>query len=605
MLRSSVVRFNRSSLIVALSNALTIGLLEVLWWVAMLALIFAGPLSIYVGQAAIFMIAGAVIVNLIAGLRSSWLGVISMPQDVPSAILVVITSRIMGSVSAETDLDTLFITIVATIGISSVVMGLVFYLLGTFHLGNLVRFIPFPVMGGFLGGTGWLLLHGGITSALGAEHATGIFEPVALLHWLPMLFLSFLIYFASTRIKQPLLVPTMMVVAIGVFFGITTLLGYSLAELTEAGWLIGRLPGDGAQLRLFTLAELGSIQWGAIWRESGSLIVLAIASAIAMLLNNSGFELSVNADFDPSHDLKITGLGNVLAGLLGGWPSYMTPAWSLLNSKDNKQNPLGAPLSAIASGILLWNATKLLAFLPRFVAGAAIGYLGVVFLIDWVILPAKRLAWIEYAMLLFVVSVIAFFGLLEGVAAGLVMAVILFVINYARVSVLRHRLSGTYQQSRVTRPAAHRDYLRENGEQTQILQLHGYVFFGTANSLFEEVKVLVKQNEVRYLVLDFDRVSGVDSTARLSFTKIQQFLARDGIQLLLTAISAESATQLKQNLSTPEITNLHLFDTLDQALQWSEDCQLHEAGIDPAEAMPTLEQQLCVILPEATNIKQL
>ena len=49
----------------------------------------------------------------------------------------------------------------------TVLCGAVFFALGKFKLGNLVRFVPYPVVGGFLAGTGWLLLKGGIYVASG------------------------------------------------------------------------------------------------------------------------------------------------------------------------------------------------------------------------------------------------------------------------------------------------------------------------------------------------------------------------------------------------------------------------------------------------------
>ncbi len=56
----------------------------------------------------------------------------------------------------------------AVIVITSVVTGLVFFFLGRFDLGRLVRYVPFPVVGGFLAGTGLLLVQGGVGIMAGA-----------------------------------------------------------------------------------------------------------------------------------------------------------------------------------------------------------------------------------------------------------------------------------------------------------------------------------------------------------------------------------------------------------------------------------------------------
>ena len=111
-------------------NGITIGFLEVLWWVSMLALIFAGPLSVYIGRASVFMFVGVIISSTLVAYRSSWRGSISMPQDVPVAILVVITSRLAANASSSVAPDDLFITLIATVGISSIIFGIFMYFLG-------------------------------------------------------------------------------------------------------------------------------------------------------------------------------------------------------------------------------------------------------------------------------------------------------------------------------------------------------------------------------------------------------------------------------------------------------------------------------------------
>ena len=494
--QSHPATFSRKSIVTAISNAITIGLLEILMWIAFLALIFTGPLSSYLGRAATFMIAGVIITGAIAGFRSSWQGVIQLPQDIPAAILAIVGARIVAA-SADLPPDTVFVTVFATIGVATVVMGLFFYLLGTFQLGNLVRFLPFPVIAGFLGGTGWILVSSSVTSSLPPQFNGNLLDPNIIGFWLPAIVLGLVLYFGSLRIASPLLLPLAVVGVSAAFLVVANALGYSMAELTNAGWYLGDLP-RGGQMRWFSSAEIQSIQWPLILRESGSILVLAGASAIGMLLNTSGFELSVKDNLNPNTDLRATGLGNILAGLIGGWPCYMSPSLSQINAKDGRQYPLTAPLVGIVGAILFWNATTLLAFLPRFVAGSVVAYIGFGFLFEWVVLPARRLARLEYVMLLSVLLVIVFVGLLEGVGVGLVMAIILFVINYAQINVLRHHLTGTHQQSRVTRPAEHRVYLRSVSEQTHMLQLQGYVFFGTANSLVDKVYEITDASPLKF-----------------------------------------------------------------------------------------------------------
>ena len=595
----------RRDLLAVLSNGVTIGLLEVLWWISLLTLIFSGPMSDYIGRGAVFLVLGAAVGAGIISYRSSWRGTIAMPQDVPAAILAIATAQIAANISADVAQSAIFATVIIAIGISSIATGFVFILLGQLKLGNLVRILPYPVMAGFLGGTGWLLFTSGITSSVSPAYAgTNIFEPEALRYWPLSLLVALVIYLVGLRISHPLLVPSMIVLAVAAFFGVSAAMGVSIEQLTAEGWLIGALP-SGNQIQLLSLSELQSVQWAAIAAQAGPIAILSVASAIAMLLNNSGFELTLGADFDNNRDLRVTGVANVLGGLLGGWPTYTALSWSNINAKDKQQKPLTTVILIVVGAALLVFATQLLAYLPRMVGGAMVTYMGIDFLYDWVFKPAKRLPWGEYTMLLLIVFTIALFGLVEGVVAGLIMAVLLFVFSYGRISVVRYQISGKLQKSRVTRSPEQQEYLKSIGEQTQILSLQGYLFFGTANGLLQQAREVLHAQEVRHLVLDFTRVSGIDSTARLMFVKLYQQVVQSGAALSLVGISAETRSNLLEEFEQAETPDLHFFTSRDKALQSIEETQLRVHEIDLQVPPNRLRKQLQRILPEIENIEQL
>lgn len=392
-------------------NSITISLVEAPWWMAMLALVFTGSLAPYLGQAAVFLMAGSVISMTIISSMSSWKGCIWIPQDVPTAILVVATAEIVRKVSVDVSADTVFATIIVTIGLASMVTGAFLYLLGTFKLGRLVRLLPYPVLAGFLGATGCLLVLGGINNSLVDSSGSSLLEFQSLIRWLPAVILALLMFYLSLYIKHALLIPAAMLIAALCFFAITSTLGISQETLSADGWLYTALPAK-QQSAGISMAQFQNIQWGAIADQSGSLAFLAVFSAIAMLLNNSGFELSVKGSFDQNKDLRVTGLANIFAGLIGGWPGYISPAWSSINARQGKQLPLTGLFTAIITCCLLWYATQLIEMIPRFVVGSAIAYIGVTFLFDWVIKPAKRLSTINYSVLLITMSLFVTLGVM-------------------------------------------------------------------------------------------------------------------------------------------------------------------------------------------------
>ncbi len=197
-------------------------------------------------------------------------------------------------------------------------------------------------------------------------------------------------------------------------------------------------------------------------------------------------------------------------------------------------------------------------------------------------------------MLLVIVGVVSVFGLLMGVAVGLVLAVILFVMKYSRVKVIRHHLTGAEQRSRYSRGITQTRYLQSVGSQTQILSLQGYMFFGTANKLLEKVRALSEEQDIRYVILDFENVTGLDSTALLSFVKMVQSLGQRNTQLLFAALDDDTEAQF---IAHDDATLLP-FPTLDAALEYVENLQLQRWQATDTSQAHTLVSNLYTLVPE-------
>ena len=400
-----------STLCDTLLNSLTISLIAAPWWVATLALVFTGTLAPYLGQAAIFLMAGGLISMTLISMLCSWKGAIWIPQDIPTAILVVSTAEIVRKVAVGTSAETVFITVIVTIGLASILTGTFLYLLGTFRLGGLVRHIPYPVLAGFLGATGCLLLLSGITNSLVDVSGSQLLGFYNVMRWLPAVLLAIIIYTLSLYTKHALLIPALMFAATLCFYGVTASLGISLEELRQGGWLFEALPKTQQSVEI-SFAQIKNVEWNAILIQSNSLIVLTAVSAVAMLLNNSGFALSVKGNFDQNKDLRVTGIANFLAGLVGGWPGYISLSKTAINARQGKQLPFTGFLIAIFTSCLLWYATQLIEMIPRFVVGSAIAYMGVTFLFKWVVEPAKRLPPLSYFTSLCLMALFVNLGLM-------------------------------------------------------------------------------------------------------------------------------------------------------------------------------------------------
>jgi SulP family sulfate permease len=206
-------------------------------------------------------------------------------------------------------------------------------------------------------------------------------------------------------------------------------------------------------------------------------------------------------------------------------------------------------VGAVCCAAALLAGPAFISMVPRFVCGGLLVFLGLIFLWEWVYEALRRLTRLDYFVVLFILGIVGAVGYPEGVAAGTIAAVVLFVHNYSRVDVVSHAMSGADLRSNVDRTVSELKYLREHGEQIYVLHLQGFIFFGTANHLLQEVKAQATDlgpDRLRFVLMDFRRVTGIDSSAVFSLGKVHQLAQRLGFTLIMTNVA-------------PEIEKLHGF----------------------------------------------
>ena len=171
----------------------------------------------------------------------------------------------------------------------------------------------------------------------------------------------------------------------------------------------------------------------------------------------------------------------------------------------------------------------------------------------------------------------------------MIAAIILFVINYSRTIVVRYELDGAQQKSNVERNVADTSYLQEAGEQMQIMKLQGYMFFGTVSDLEEKLNRRADDENkapLRYAVLDFAQVTGIDSSAALSFMKMAQQAARVPYFLVLTGLQPDFRDRLERSGFNAALSGFIRFERdLDHGIEWCEE-QILEGHADGHEFVP-------------------
>lgn len=589
--------FSPKFLLPSVVSGSIIALFEVVLAVSFAALIFAGPLTPFVASGIGLALFGAIVTIVVTTLLVSLPGTVTGNQDAPAAVLGVIAAAIAVRVSGG--VEAAFVTVVTAVALTTFLTGLFFLGLGTFKAGRWVRFLPYPVIGGFLGGTGWLLVSGsvGLMTDLSTTWASFslLFSGDILLRWVPGLLLAFAIYFFSRRFAHFLLLPGLVLGSVLLFYIVIWVFGVTATEAAAEGWLLGPFPDEGLWLSLTSL-DFGLVDWAAIGNQAGSILTVLIVSAISLLLNAGGLELSAAEDVDLNRELSVAGVGNMLAGLGGGLPGYQQLSLSVLNMKLGAGTRITGIISAVLCAVVLFQGAAVLAFMPKVVVGGLLLYLGIDFLIEWVVVSWQKLPRADALIIVLIVVVIATVGFLQGVLLGLVAAVILFGVNYGRTNVVHHELSGRHVRSRVTRSASTRLLLETVSEQIYVWQLRGYLFFGTADLLLSRIRTQVNVKPIAYIVLDFQRVTGLDSTAVFSFQKLQQVAEKQKITVVYVGLLPQFQRQLQSAIGTTR-AGLRWFANLDEGLEWCENGLLQTVASEPGEAT-SFKEQLQTLLPD-------
>ena len=590
--------FQSARLLPGLTSGVLIGISEIMFALSLGSLIFSGELAPYLPYGIGIALFTAAVMMIATSLTSAVPGVISSTQDSPSVILAVIAAGLVGTLSAAGTQDKLT-TVLVAIAVTTLLTGAFFLALGFFKLGGLVRFIPYPVVGGFLAGTGWLLVQGsfGVMSdfSLTLANIPVLLRPDQLILWIPGVLLALALFFGLRRIHHLLAMPGILIGAIVVFYIVLLVTGTSIQTAIGRGLLLGLVSGQ-ATWQPFALKDALSANWIAILGQGGNVATVLVLSVVSLLLNASALELAIHQDIDLNRELRAAGVANLLSGLGGGMVGYHALSLSTLSHRMGARGRLPGLVAGAISAVMLFAGAALLAFFPKPLLGGLLFFLGLDFLVEWVIAGWRKLSRADYAVVVLILIVIGATNFLIGVGVGLVAMIVLFVLNYSRINVVHHALSGSEMRSNVERCAYHRRVLAEQlGHHIHIIELQGFIFFGTANALLEQIRARLADTQrptVRYLILDFRRVIGLDSSAVISFVKCKQIAQAQNIVLVLTHLSEKMRHRFQLDGLSENAPGLRILPDLDHGLEWCEEELLTIEGITTLHVPVTLTAQL-------------
>ncbi|MBV8868269.1 MAG: SLC26A/SulP transporter family protein, partial [Acetobacteraceae bacterium] len=587
-------------------RALTVGFVGALWAIlnviAYAGLIFSGPLTPALLTATSAMLGGYAVVALVIALGSRVPGMVTTSLSSSAVVYAAAVSGLdQQLVRAGLD-DAMARAGLALLlcGWTTVIGGVALWLVGALRAGAAARLLPFPVIEGYHAGLGGLFIAGGISVATGLAPRLVIVDaldrPLVLAQAGACLALGLLILYLSQRLRYWWAIPGLLVASTLLFHALCVGWHADVGAARAAGWLLGPFPHSAAPpvLSAFSPSSLSLVSWKALYAWAPYLASNTALLVIALMLTVTGLELDLRRAIDVDAELKTAGIGNVLGGALGGLPSCHGLAATMLLQREGAASRFGALLPAFGALAVLLAGMQALELVPRFVFGALLLCFGVERLFvrlgkDCVTLPRH-----EAAIALAVAGCTLWLGVVDGLLIGIALAILLFAWSYRHVPIIRASLPGSACRSSVVRSPEAIGVLDREAESILLQRLQGYLFFLNATALPAAVsKHVASGARLRFLVIDFRDVVGMDSSAHGAFERVEQLASEQGFQVLLASIGPALATQFhRRGTHERPSQRAQLFDTVDHALQHVENRILADAAVDSADAPLSLARQL-------------
>ncbi|QDZ41250.1 cyclic nucleotide-binding domain-containing protein [Euhalothece natronophila Z-M001] len=588
------------TLFLSLLAGLITGIIGVIRAISYAALIFSGALNSELGVGVGLTIFSTGMVSFMAAIFSALPGMIATPLAAPTAITAILANEIVQDLKANFSLSDIVITVLAAIALSSLLTGLFLLTLGKTKLGSKIRFIPYQVVGGFMAGTGWLLVTGSIQIttdiAINFQNLDTFFQADPLIHWGAALFIALILLFVSERYRHFLVMPGTLIGLIAGFYGVLLVTRTSLSQARVQGWLLENFPSGGLWQPL-AFSDFGSIHWSAIASHWGLIISLMLVSLLSLVLSNSGIELVVGKDISLDQELESIGLANIASGFGTGMVGNQALPSTLLVDKIGARSRLSGISSGIFCFFVLVLGPSFISLFPKPILGGLILYLGLSLLLQWVYRAWFSLRFSDYLIVIVTLVVINWVGFLEGIAVGFVMSVISFMFNYSQINVVKNMTSLASLRSNIHRSKLEQDYLKTRGEKVSVLELRGYIFFGTADYLLRRVRDRVDQmeeNPLSYILIDFREVEGLDASGVLTFIKLLKIARKRNLTLVYTNLLPKLEQQLRKggaiDATEEDEARCKILPDLDRGLEWCENQLLKD--IFPQKEHKSLKEQL-------------
>ena len=553
----------------------------------------------YAAYGALAGIVGVVVMGLVA----SWLGGTERLISAPCAPAAAVLSAFAIQMVQRGDSPDLIVLMLVVIGMLA---GLMQAGLGLIGLGGLIKYIPYPVVSGYLTGVGLIIIGSQIPRLLGAPDTLRWWEALrdpAIWDWRALVIgmTTALVATGAQRVTKK--VP-------GIILGILAgLLAYGLFALFDPSLRV--LPGNSLVIGSLAIAGDGFLsllvtRWSGISHLGFGLIagMLGVALTLAALLSIDTLKTCVVLDqltrsrHEPNRELVGQGIANMVSNALGGLSGAGQMGATLVGLNSGSESRMAGVMAGVfaLAAALLFSA--FFAWIPVSTLAGILVVIGFR-MIDRAPLQflRARATVLDFGVVATVVAVALTSSLIAASAAGVALAMVLFVRAQIGSTAVRHKMLLRQSPSSWHRPEPELAILEARGDEAVIFELQGSLFFGNTYQLYTDLEKEISTRS--YVIIDLRRVQSIDVTAAHLFNLIRDAIRERGAKLVLSGIQENNprGRNLHEFLGLNGLwharsTTVRQFPDLDAAIAWVEDRLLGEAEYSVDGEAPMLLQDM-------------
>ena len=504
---------------------------------------------------------GAIIVGFFAALFGGTPSQVSgptAPMTLVTISVILSAKEVAGSV--EAGLWMIILTFLLS-GVLQIVFGLA-------KFGNYIKYIPYPVVSGFMSRIGVIIFVQQVFPLFGQANPGSV---LSVLGNLPQLF--------SEGINAGAV--ALGVGALAIIYGLpkltkkvpatlVALVGMTIVSLLPFFDVprIGEIPSGLPSLQLAAFSNV------AITKETIQFIIqyglsLALLGTIDSLLTSVVADNVTKTRHNSRRELIGQGIGNVLASLFGGLPGAGATVRTVVNVNAGGRSRLSGIILALFLLVVLLGAGAYAAKIPKPVLAGILLMVGVGIIDYRGLKHMKMVPRADVIVMLLVLAITVFFDLLWAVGVGMVLACFFFMQRISDISEKRSTVTKLEPED------PWEDELTLEGEimdKVFIKHLFGPLTFGFITGFKELTKLL--PDHVQLVVIRMERVPYMDQSGLYALEEAVFDLRQKNVCVVLTDAGTQPLDMMRQIQLVPDIIpEERCFDNFEEFVQW-----LNEVG---------------------------